>query len=102
MHDGAFTTLEETVRHHLDPYASLIGYDASEVREPFRSTLDTDPDRNAARAAAIDPVLANGIDLTAQEFEDLIAFLHALTDPSSVNLLDDIPDRVPSGLPVAD
>jgi hypothetical protein len=32
----------------------------------------------------------------------LVSFLHALTDPSSLNTLSQIPARVPSGLPVGD
>ena len=33
---------------------------------------------------------------------DLIAFLRALTDPASLDLRDDVPDAVPSGLPIED
>ena len=40
--------------------------------------------------------------LTEKEISDILDFLHALTDPDSVSLLDQVPDTVPSGLPVAD
>jgi len=40
--------------------------------------------------------------LTAMEIDRLIDFLHALTDPNSLNLRHQIPNRVPSGLPVFD
>ena len=32
---------------------------------------------------------------------DLMAFMHSLTDSSSINLRGDVPDRLPSGLPLA-
>jgi cytochrome c peroxidase len=102
MHDGAFTTLEGAVRHHLDPISSLNDYDPSQLPPPFRDTVDTDPTRNAARAAALDPLLATPIGLTQDEFDDLMAFLYALTDPHALNLLNDVPASVPSGLPVKD
>ena len=102
MHSGAFLTLEAAVRHHLDPRTSLANYDPTQLPEPFESTFDTDPGRNAARSAAVSPTLALPIGLTDAEFSDLMAFLHALTDPSSLNQLDQIPDSVPSGLPVKD
>ncbi len=102
MHDGAFMTLEEVVRHHLDPQASLAAYDGSLLPDLFAATLDTDAGRNAARAAALSPLHPTSVVLTDDEFDDLMAFLHALTDPSSVSLLDEVPDEVPSGLPVKD
>jgi cytochrome c peroxidase len=74
MHNGAFRTLDEVV----DFYA-----------------------KGGGRGAGL--VLANQDDkiraftLTASEKADLIAFLGALTDESR---RPDIPDRVPSGLPV--
>ena len=102
MHDGAFTTLEGALRHHLDPIASLLNYDASQLPAIFEPTVDTDATRTAARAAALSPLLATPIGLTEAEVADLMAFLHALTDPAALNLLGDVPDSVPSGLPVQD
>ncbi len=102
MHDGAFTTLEAAVRHHLDPLSSLTGFDVSQLPAPFNTMVDTDPVRGAARAAALSPEHPMSVGLTEAEFDDLMAFLHALTDPASINLLGDIPDSVPSGLPVKD
>ena len=56
----------------------------------------------ARRIAALPDGLESPIGLTEQEFEDLMAFMHALTDPKSINLIGDVPDSVPSGLPVSD
>ncbi len=102
MHDGCFTTLEAAVRHHLDPLSSLTSFDVSQLPAPFNTMVDTDPARNAARVAALDPDHPMDVGLSDGEFDDLMAFLHALTDPASTNLLGVIPDSVPSGLPVKD
>jgi len=102
MHDGAFTSLEAAVRHHLNAVDSLANYDASQLPPLFAETVDNDPDRNLARTEAIDSMLASPIGLTNAEFADLMAFLHAMTDPSSLNLAHTMPAEVPSGLPVND
>ena len=102
MHDGAFTSLEAAVRHHLDAATSLASYDVTQLPPPFQGTVDSDPDRQMARLEALDPLLQTPIQLTEEELSDLMDFLHALTDPSSLNLLSDVPDSVPSGLPVED
>ena len=102
MHDGAFTSLEAAVRHHLDPLSSLTSYDTSQLPAPFNTTVDTDPTRNAARASALDPLHPMSVGLTDGEFNDLMAFLHCLTDPHSLNLVGEVPATVPSGLPVKD
>ncbi len=72
MHNGVFQTLDEVV----DFYAQGGG----------RAQGVTDVDN-----------FVLGFDVTAQEKADLIAFLYALTDESN---LPEIPDAVPSGLPV--
>jgi hypothetical protein len=54
-----------------------------------------------AAAAATEPLLVP-MDLTVREIGLLIDFLHALTDPASVDLRHTVPARVPSGLPLAD
>ena len=102
MHDGAFTTLEAAVRHHLDPLSSLTGFDVNQLPAPFNTMVDDDPVRNAARVAALSPDHPMSVGLSESEFADLMAFLHALTDPASLNLLGNTPDSVPSGLPVKD
>jgi cytochrome c peroxidase len=105
-HSGAYGTLEAVVRHHLDPVESLHAYDASQATLPPRPDLDAldfrlmaDPARRDAIAASneLDPTW-----LVEEEIEDLIEFLHALTDPAALDLRGDIPTWVPSGLPLAD
>lgn len=105
-HAGAYNTLEAVVRHHLDPVNSLYNYKQSQVVMPSRLDLDAqdfvvmnDPVRVDAIAAASE--LAP-VKLSEKQFADLIEFLHALTDPAASDLRNDMPVRVPSGLPLAD
>lgn len=54
--------------------------------------------RNAiADANELDPVK-----LKEKDIQALIAFLYALTDPAALDMRGDVPDSVPSGLPVWD
>jgi cytochrome c peroxidase len=100
MHDGCFTSLEAAVRHHFDCVSSIQAYDRSQLPPIFRATVDEDHKQD--RIDMVPDALRTPMALTEAEIDDLIAFLHALTDPASLNLSGDVPDRVPSGLPVAD
>jgi len=106
-HDGAFNSLKGIVQHHLDPVASIMSYDClSEPVLPSRADLD-DLDcivqNDAARVAEI----ASANELQAIALKDkkvmvLMDFLHALTDPGSIDLRSDVPKSVPSGLSLAE
>ncbi|TQV87750.1 cytochrome-c peroxidase [Aliikangiella coralliicola] len=102
FHNGAFARLEDAVRHHLDPATSLANYDDSQVEPEFRGTYQDDPETIDALLSTVSPYLrVYGRPLREREIQDLMAFLSALTDPSSINKLDSIPDELPSGLPLA-
>ena len=106
-HAGAFQTLEEVVRHHLDPVASLYAYDCgSRTRLPSRADLDAVDcmvmDDPAAVAAIADANELPPAILSDREVDDLVAFLYALTDRSSMDLRRDVPPAVPSGIPLAE
>jgi cytochrome c peroxidase len=98
-HDGAFSSLEAVIRHHMNPAASLESYDVGQAIGPSLQFIDRsryiDP-----LLAAVDPILEKIPDLSDEQIADLIAFLGALTDPAARDLADLTPDRVPSGLPV--
>ncbi|HEB58161.1 MAG TPA: cytochrome-c peroxidase [Gammaproteobacteria bacterium] len=105
-HDGAYNTLEAIVRHHLDTVTALENYDTAQAVLPPDEDLDpldfiahNDWLRRSEIAAAneLDPVHLND-----RQFGYLMDFLHALTDPGSIDLRSDVPMVVPSGLPVAD
>lgn len=106
-HSGAYSSLEEVVRHHLNPEKMLHQYSTDSTYFPYRSDLDrTDSvvqnhstSRFAiARANELSPVY-----LTSTEVSELVAFLHALTDPRAAHPnASMVPTSVPSGLPVTD
>jgi cytochrome c peroxidase len=98
MHDGAFTTLDGAIRHHLDAAASLREYDPAARGLPSDLTGTIGP--IAPLLAHLDPKLARPISLTDREFTDLVAFVRlGLLDPrakpSHVRRL--VPRTVPSG-----
>ncbi|MCL4221765.1 MAG: hypothetical protein KJZ65_10410 [Phycisphaerales bacterium] len=112
-HDGAYNTLEAVVRHHLDTDLALQNYDVTQVALPSRPDLDAidfivhnDPVRRQMIAQASELRSQPGAllrpRLSERQFADLMDFLHALTDPHSLDLRHTIPMSVPSGLPVFD
>ena len=102
MHDGAYTTLESSVRHYLDAQVALSSYSPSQLREDLRATHLSDPATLQAIAASIDSVVQPPLALNDGEVADLVSFLRALTDPAASDLAGLIPSSVPSGLSVGD
>jgi cytochrome c peroxidase len=105
-HCGAYPDLESVIRHHLDPGGSLVSYNAAATRMPNTNALTSDDaavmqDQNLLGELASQSEI-DRISLTDKEVSQIIDFLHCLTDPRSLNLLRDIPARVPSGLPISD
>jgi cytochrome c peroxidase len=103
FHNGAFTKLEDAIRHHLDVAESNARYDpaAAGVRPDLRR-LRGPSDRVLA---TLDPLLAEPIVLTQDEFDDLVSFVRkGLLDPdaSRASLCTLIPNSVPSGRPLLD
>ena len=101
-HSGAYATLNGVVLHHLDPVRSLENYDISQAVLPNMPDATDEwfmkrADEVAAVAAA--NVLAP-IALNDAEIEQVIAFLHALTDDTSLRGGSGVPETVPSGLKV--
>jgi cytochrome c peroxidase len=101
MHNGAFTSPEAAIRHHLDVFTSARHYTpagqqlAADLRGP---TGPIEP-----VLARVDPILATPITLTDEEFAQLVAFVrNGLLDPRAKpeNLRRLVPRAVPSGRPV--
>jgi cytochrome c peroxidase len=100
FHNGAFTRLEDAIRHHLDPVASARGYDPVRAGVDRDLTLRLGPIEPALDR--IDPLLARPIHLDDHQLDALIAFV-------GKGLLDDrarrhhlcrlVPASVPSGSP---
>lgn len=107
-HDGAYNTLEDVVFHHLNPINTFNTYDWMQARLPSQNRPDlfaqdfavlNNPflSQNIKNANELEP-----IDLSDKEIYYLIEFLHALTDPASLDTSINIPFSVPSGLTVTD
>lgn len=98
-HNGAYAELEDIVRHHLDPVASLRNYSIKLTKLPaFPGSEDHKAMSDSPHVDAI--AQSNSlpkISLTDQEIDYLLSFLESLEDPA-VRL--GVPDQVPSGLPV--
>ena len=99
MHNGAYHSLEDAVRHHLNPVASLARYDSSQLEEPLQPTVKHwKVQRQMLRN--LDDRVRKPRKMSDAEIDDLLAFLGALTSPSSTQLYTITPTSVPSGLPV--
>jgi cytochrome c peroxidase len=103
-HNGAYSTLEGIIRHHLDPIESLDSYDATQLVMPqdeylkktdFVIQQDKREMKRLRRYRDIDlPAL------TDKEIELLIAFMGALTDEQSLYGRLGAPSEVPSKIEV--
>lgn len=101
MHNGAFTNLDDAIRHHLDvvnsarsftPASQNLAADLQGPMGPLEPVL-----------ARVDPILVNGIHLTNKQIKQLVTFMHnGLLDPRAKpeNLRRLVPREVPSGRPV--
>lgn len=98
FHNGAFGSLEAAVEHHLDVLRSARNYNPGRNRLP--PDLFVGPIEPVI-AAGIDPLLATPIQLTREEFKDLVSFVgRALLDERVLEFCKLVPKSVPSGLPM--
>ncbi len=102
MHNGAYATLEDAIRHHLDPEAALRAYDGGSLSPFLRAQLHNGEETIAAILETLDPALETIPALSNDEIAALVAFLGALD--SRTELLkgsrDGVPETVPSGLTI--
>jgi cytochrome c peroxidase len=101
FHNGAFTRLEDAVRHHLDVFTSMREYSPAAAGVALDLAQRLGPIEPVL--ARVDPILAAPIRLTDEEFRQLVDFVrHGLLDrratPAALRRL--IPKSVPSGFPV--
>jgi cytochrome c peroxidase len=101
MHNGAFTRLDDAIRHHLNIMDSVVNYTPASQNLPADLSDPLGPmDPVLAR---LDPVLSTPIVLTETQFEQLLAFVRdGLLDPRATpaRLRRLVPHSVPSGRPV--
>jgi cytochrome c peroxidase len=99
MHNGAFTSLEAAVRHHLNPVEGLRGYDPNQLTPEMAATCQEQPEViNAILASYIPGTMVS--QLSDTDIQAILSFLDALTSPAALDLAHTIPDSVPSGLAV--
>lgn len=104
-HAGAYDSLRAVIEHHLDPVDALLDYDVEQAVLPLAPGVEEtdfvvhDSDRIFDIAAANE---LEARELDEREIDHLVDFLHALTDPGSLNLRNMVPRSVPSGLTLAD
>jgi cytochrome c peroxidase len=101
MHNGAFARLEDAIRHHLDPYTSVRNYTPRDLPADLQGPLGP----MEPVLARLDPLLQTPIQLSDEEFSDLVDFVrNGLLDsrilPKHLKTL--VPKRVPSGSPTLD
>lgn len=128
-HAGAYARLEDVVRHHLDPVAALSRYETpADALAPLEHVVERTAVGSRLQFRPVNPrrlvdyqrrdgwvmrapglrdaiAVANELEPTElddDEVADLVAFLHALTDPRSRDQQHLVPASVPSGLPVSD
>lgn len=98
-HAGAYTTLIDVIKHHLNPSQAIDNYDFGQISpniQAFDMLVNTQnalDKLNMNRDAGI-PSLQD-VEYTDEQVSDIAAFLHALTDPCVEDrkcLSDWIPD----------
>ena len=101
MHNGAFTNLEDAIRHHLNVVDSVANYTPASQNLPADLSGPMGP--MSPVLASLDPVLSTPTVLTEAQFDQLLAFVsHGLLDPRATpaRLRRLVPHTVPSGRPV--
>ncbi len=101
FHNGAFTRLEDAVRHHLDVFTSARNFDR--IQAGIDSDLSAPLGPIEPVLVRVDPILSTPIVLSEDEFVNLVDFVRdGLLDRRAKpeNLRKLIPKSVPSGFPV--
>lgn len=95
-HDGAFMSLRGFIEHYSESDVKLRAFDARGLEPALQGTVLANADEILLTR---DPLL-EGVVLTDELVDALMAYMTTLTDPAARNLQRLAPTRVPSGLPV--
>lgn len=101
MHNGAFTSLGDAVRHHLNVFDSAHHY--TPASQHLAADLSGPPGPLDPVLARVDPILVAAVSLANEQIDQLIAFVRdGLLDPRArpEHLRHLIPQSVPSGRPM--
>lgn len=101
-HAGAYADLRAFLVDHVRPADAIAGYDRAQAVLPdLPNAVDwrvlDDPAESAAITSAVQ---TDSVELGRADFDALLAFLDALSDPVALSGRLGIPESVPSGLPV--
>ena len=103
-HNGAYKTLSEIIKHHLDPINMYYKWNPSLVKLPSAEWLEeidfVSFSDKYERKRIISKIDIKPINLSENEVKDIVEFLKSLTGKSLNNRPIGIPDEVPSGLTV--
>jgi cytochrome c peroxidase len=100
FHNGAFITLEDAIRFHLDVFAGARSYDPRRAGVPTDLSFHLGP---PVPRKLLDPLVLQPIHLSQGQFNDLVTFIRSgLLDArvNANNLCQLVPPSVPSGRPV--
>ena len=100
MHNGAYATLEEVVRHYNNADSALKAFDPTTLDASLRATYHGDAATITKLLASTDGRIRQPLALTVDEQKQLVVFLKSLTDPTARDMSAVTPSSVPSGLPV--
>jgi cytochrome c peroxidase len=103
-HNGAYASLENMVRHHLNPMQMRDEWKPEMAQLPKAEWLEAidfvvmaDKREMARQRSHLD---IKPIQLNDREIDDLVTFLHSLTGANAMSLPLGVPESVPSGLPI--
>jgi cytochrome c peroxidase len=100
MHNGAYTLLVNAIGHYRDPRAAYRDYDPGQLDPRLASLIRLDLATQASVMSTLDTGLMSPPRLSDADIALIHVFLKSLTDPVALIQLQEIPDQVPSGLPV--
>ncbi len=100
MHNGAYATLEEVIRHKIDPVEGLWNYAPSHLTPAIERQVHSGENELARVQDTLSSQALIVPELSAKEIDDLIAFMKSLTSPSATDLEHLDLEDVPSGLPL--
>ena len=87
------------MRHRVSSLQGLRDYDGNQLAPEFRPLVHLSEEVIQAVEETLSPELTT-VELTDDEIDALVSFLKALTSPSAREQAGEIPESVPSGLPI--
>jgi cytochrome c peroxidase len=80
LHNGAYDRLEGVIAHHLDPAGTLAAYNGRQLPPDLQASLQNETVTQQQILATLSPLLTEKQQITRREMEQLLAFLHSLSE----------------------